>query len=1041
MYAFNEVYYWIGGASGNWTTNTNWSNSPGGAPASSYPQNNDDFYINTGGDIQITYNNPTTDASFKNFRISNNSKVTLINSISPSGNNRGFTINNSNSSSYFEIVEFGSTLTLKNNSFCYFTLGSDVFSSGRMVVNGDIYCIQSSFVNTSIGPRLNAKDSIIINGLFYIGNSTSATVGGNPINNNFRFGPNGIYQIDKDGGIYPYAKWEKGSLIKITGTRTNFPNYWNGFITPGYQLGGFEINAPNASNTVIGNLDIPQGAVLQNDFKILEIGTSVGVQYSQDLQFSGITIDGDLIVQKGTLSFANTSSGLTTIQVNGDLKISPSSTLDLLNGSSSTSTNLIVKGDVYLDGTIRETGNSTNVKITMSGDSIQHLQVLGSINNDVSLYVNNSRNVLALSDITWSAGAKAQLSLVTGHLDLLTNQKKIVLRNPAVDAIIGGSVSSHIIGTLVRYTNATGNYLFPVADNSIDLALVGLVPSTSTASQWTIAFNKTNPNANTGLPSGINTIVPYQWNITNNNASAAASIKLDYATIDGNGITTPADAKVVYWNSPNWISLGGLYDNLGGITTVTTPINQFGNFSLGTNSTVPTLFSTNPSIFDQVCVNTSSIDSFIIQGSNLNPGNIVIGTLNGFEFSTSIGSGYQTSLSINQSGGNLSSTKIYIKFTPTAAQNYSGVISIQGGGAAQRQVTITANASTPIVPSFSSIGPVCKNGVFTLPQTDNNNIPGSWSPAPNFLQTTTYTFTPNQGICATTKILEVVVLDSVLPTFNQVAAVCKGSILNPLPTTSTNGISGAWLPAINNLQTTTYSFTPNNGVCVSEARMEILVIDSIVPQFDINTIICKGQTSNPLPTTSTNGITGNWSPSFNNLQTTEYTFTPNPDQCAKIKLMNIEVREKVKPTFNELGSICSGQLFNALPTTSLNGVNGSWTPSINNTQTTTYSFTPEDNECSDTVQLTLLVNNCASIIYPNPNNGTFSIRIPSENNSGRVEVTIFDAKGSKIESDYYVPGLWKTRLNKVSVGVYLVVGKNEKGVILFSQKMVVSKTN
>ena len=49
----------------------------------------------------------------------------------------------------------------------------------------------------------------------------------------------------------------------------------------------------------------------------------------------------------------------------------------------------------------------------------------------------------------------------------------------------------------------------------------------------------------------------------------------------------------------------------------------------------------------------------------------------------------------------------------------------------------------------------------------------------------------------------------VVPIFNPVSPICAGDFLNPLPTTSQNGIIGSWLPAIDNLNTTTYTFTPN----------------------------------------------------------------------------------------------------------------------------------------------------------------------------------------------------------------------------------------
>ncbi|TRX36371.1 hypothetical protein FNW21_13780, partial [Flavobacterium restrictum] len=51
----------------------------------------------------------------------------------------------------------------------------------------------------------------------------------------------------------------------------------------------------------------------------------------------------------------------------------------------------------------------------------------------------------------------------------------------------------------------------------------------------------------------------------------------------------------------------------------------------------------------------------------------------------------------------------------------------------------------------------------------------------------------------------------VTPVFTPIAQSCSGAVLTALPTTSTNGITGTWSPALNNLATTTYTFTPNVG--------------------------------------------------------------------------------------------------------------------------------------------------------------------------------------------------------------------------------------
>ena len=63
----------------------------------------------------------------------------------------------------------------------------------------------------------------------------------------------------------------------------------------------------------------------------------------------------------------------------------------------------------------------------------------------------------------------------------------------------------------------------------------------------------------------------------------------------------------------------------------------------------------------------------------------------------------------------------------------------------------------------------------------------------------------------------------ITPTFDPVPAICAGATLSPLPATSLNGITGIWLPALNNTATTTYTFTPDSGQCANTATMQITV--------------------------------------------------------------------------------------------------------------------------------------------------------------------------------------------------------------------------
>ncbi|MFZ4106307.1 MAG: hypothetical protein ACOYK3_07895, partial [Flavobacterium sp.] len=111
-----------------------------------------------------------------------------------------------------------------------------------------------------------------------------------------------------------------------------------------------------------------------------------------------------------------------------------------------------------------------------------------------------------------------------------------------------------------------------------------------------------------------------------------------------------------------------------------------------------------------------------------------------------------------------------------------------------------------------------------------------------------------------------------------------------------------------------------------------------------------------LPTTSTNGITGTWSPAINNTATTTYTFTPTDVICNNVTTMTITVNPLTTPTFTQVAAVCSGATIAALPTTSTNGITGTWSPDINNLATTTYTFTPTDEICNNITTMTITVN-------------------------------------------------------------------------------------
>ena len=229
----------------------------------------------------------------------------------------------------------------------------------------------------------------------------------------------------------------------------------------------------------------------------------------------------------------------------------------------------------------------------------------------------------------------------------------------------------------------------------------------------------------------------------------------------------------------------------------------------------------------------------------------------------------------------------------------------------------------------------------------------------------TYTFTPSAGQCATAASFVVQVNPNVTPTFNfgTSASICAGGIVPTLPTTSQNGITGTWSPStVSNQNSGTYTFTPTAGQCATNATFNVTISPILVPTFSFgsNLSICAGGTVPTLPGTSTNGITGIWTPSVvDNQNSHTYLFAPTSGQCASTGLFSVIVNPIITPTFS-FGtslSVCAGGTVPTLPGTSAEGITGTWSPSVvNNQNSATYTFTPVAGQCATTSSFAVTVN-------------------------------------------------------------------------------------
>jgi gliding motility-associated-like protein len=141
-----------------------------------------------------------------------------------------------------------------------------------------------------------------------------------------------------------------------------------------------------------------------------------------------------------------------------------------------------------------------------------------------------------------------------------------------------------------------------------------------------------------------------------------------------------------------------------------------------------------------------------------------------------------------------------------------------------------------------------------------------------------------EGNCTSITVNEIIT-----PMFSLPDAICENEQIVSFPTISNNGITGIWAPPFNNLETTTYSFTPELNSCSPAISKTILVNEKTSPEFNQIQPICINQQVIILPSISNNGISGFWSPEINNNSTTNYTFTPEANECAAVTNMTVKV--------------------------------------------------------------------------------------------------------------------------------------------------------
>ena len=288
------------------------------------------------------------------------------------------------------------------------------------------------------------------------------------------------------------------------------------------------------------------------------------------------------------------------------------------------------------------------------------------------------------------------------------------------------------------------------------------------------------------------------------------------------------------------------------------------------------------------------------------------------------------------------------------------------GGGTQNSVDITPATATVCLGSSIDLVASGGNGTFVWsPSTDLNTTTGAtvtYTPSAVGTYTITVDSTDANTACSSTDTTTITVVAPITPTFDPIGTLCIGDSF-VLPTTSLEGVTGLWTPAIDNTTTTTYTFAPTAGQCAVTTTMEVIISASADPLFTAIAPICTTDTAPVLLTSSDNGIVGTWNPATIDMSiigTTPYMFTPNAS-CGTTFTLDVTIIDSTVPTFDPIANICQDQTAPSLPVSSTNTtpITGTWNPATIDSSTpglVTYTFTPDAGQCATTSTLSVTID-------------------------------------------------------------------------------------
>jgi gliding motility-associated-like protein len=688
------------------------------------------------------------------------------------------------------------------------------------------------------------------------------------------------------------------------------------------------------------------------------------------------------------------SNGSTVIGTNANLSITLPGTYTVTvtgsNGCTATAATTITQNNQAPSVSISATANGvltcTNTNITLTGTS--------STGTGTATWLNGS-TVLSTGPIS-GAGNVANL--------VVTNPGTYTLNVLTANGCLGTAnytVTQNIAVPTASITNNTVSSLLTCSQASISLLASG-----GTTYSWSngnsivgtnAALSITSPGTYTVTVTGVNGCIDTeQLSITQNISAPTAAITNNTSATQLTCALTSISLTATGGGTYSWsngTAVVGTNANLNVTTpgTYTVTVTSSTNGCTGTSATTITQNTTSP----QAAI--SSVPSPAV----------LTCTTTSIALTASGGGSY----SWISAGTNLGTQA---NITVTTPGTYTVTVTGANGCTATTSTLVSQNITAPTAAIASAPATsVLTCSTTTINLTASGGTGYSWSNGTTIVGTSailavtspgTYTVTVSGANgCASTANSTITqnITTPVAGIFNASNATVLTCSQTSISVNANGGASYSWSNGTANVGNAaaltitapgTYTVTATAANGCTDTEQLVITQNIVAPTASITnnsttTILDCNTTSISL--TASGGVSYSWSNGTANLGSTAtllvtaagtYTVTVTAaNGCTDTEAIAITSQANTNPAFTQIAAICTGGAIN-LPTTSNNGVNGSWSPAPNPNATTTYTFTPNTGLCANTATMTIVVNPYPTISAQNDTicngtNGTITTQI------------------------------------------------------------------